>query len=290
MPARSISRSTSEPVSPTCSSPLSPSGDNFVVSYSDSSVIIFDTRTGEELLGMASTETYDGTPATSINTIAATSSASLGAEAGGSWADEQDAAVGAGPTGSAQGVEGVIVSGHEDRYIRFFDANSGMSFLVSSLYHTNASRPMHIHDARPPLGHLIALTLTRRPRSRLGRPRRQHPLLVAGQAHLHAGHPLPPADARRRRVLRRMEPGRTVRGQRGRRRRGQGVFEIAQDTKADIMYKKACLSVYESSKARVDLVDYIRARPFPPVAACLREDHGDVGFGQVCGSLEDVHV
>lgn len=30
-----------------------------------------------------------------------------------------------GATGSSGGVEGVIISGYEDRYIRFFDANSG---------------------------------------------------------------------------------------------------------------------------------------------------------------------
>lgn len=78
---------------------------------------------------MASNETYDGTLATSINAVVATSSASLGLETGSSYMDraDQEESVGAGPTGSAQGVEGVIVSGHEDRYIRFFDANSGKS-------------------------------------------------------------------------------------------------------------------------------------------------------------------
>ncbi|PNS15352.1 hypothetical protein CAC42_611 [Sphaceloma murrayae] len=120
----SISRDTAAHASPTCICPLSPNGDKFVVSYTDSSILIYDTRTGEEVLGMASNETYDGTLATSINTVVATSSANLGVE-GNSWSEEQEETVGAGPTGSAQGVEGVIVSGHEDRYIRFFDANSG---------------------------------------------------------------------------------------------------------------------------------------------------------------------
>lgn len=123
----SIQRESASGAAPTCISPLSPSGENFVVSYSDSSVLIFDTRSGEEIIGMASNETYDGTLATSINAVVATSSASLGIESGSSWTEraDQEDSVGAGPTGSAQGVEGVIVSGHEDRYIRFFDANSG---------------------------------------------------------------------------------------------------------------------------------------------------------------------
>ncbi|CAD0114795.1 unnamed protein product [Aureobasidium uvarum] len=123
----SIQRDSASSAAPTCISPLSPSGENFVVSYTDSSVLIFDTRTGEEIIGMASNETCDGTMATSINTVVATSSASLGLETGSTYMDraDQEESVGAGPTGSAQGVEGVIVSGHEDRYIRFFDANSG---------------------------------------------------------------------------------------------------------------------------------------------------------------------
>ena len=124
----SIQRPSNTNATPTCICPLSPSGDNFVVSYSDSCILVFDTRTGEELIGMASNETYDGTPATSVNAIAASRSASMGFEASQVWGEmsERDEPAGAGPTGSAQGVEGVIVSGHEDRYIRFFDANSGM--------------------------------------------------------------------------------------------------------------------------------------------------------------------
>ena len=115
--------------SPTCICPLSPSGETFVVSYTDSSVLIFDTMSGEELIGMASNETYKGTMDTSINTVVATS---LGLEGAGT--SVLDAArgleaeeVGAGATGSREGVEGVIISGHEDRYVRFFDANSGTS-------------------------------------------------------------------------------------------------------------------------------------------------------------------
>jgi len=122
--------------SPTCISPLAPSGETFVVSYTDSSILIFDTRTGEEIIGMASAETYDGTPATSINTVVATTLGADGAfanmsmDTGRGMQDEEGMAHGA--TGSPGGVEGVIISGHEDRYIRFFDANSGKFRTVLS--------------------------------------------------------------------------------------------------------------------------------------------------------------
>lgn len=110
--------------SPTCISPLSLNGENFVVSFMDASIMVYDTRTGEELIGMASNETYDGTPATGITSVV-TSSQNTESTA-------QDAARGEdeaihGPTGSNSdgGLEGVIISGHEDQFIRFFDANSG---------------------------------------------------------------------------------------------------------------------------------------------------------------------
>lgn len=87
--------------------------------------MVYDTRTGEELIGMASNETYDGTPATGITSVV---TSSLNTEP-----NAQDAARGSedetihGPTGSNSGggIEGVIISGHEDQFIRFFDANSG---------------------------------------------------------------------------------------------------------------------------------------------------------------------
>ncbi|KAF2484674.1 WD40-repeat-containing domain protein [Neohortaea acidophila] len=112
--------------SPTSICPLSPGGETFVVSYTDSSVLIYDTRTGEEVIGMASNETYDGTMNTSINAVVA---ASTGLD-NGTHANSLDASgneeVGAvGATGSSEGVEGVVISGHEDRFVRFFDANSG---------------------------------------------------------------------------------------------------------------------------------------------------------------------
>ncbi|CAG8900714.1 unnamed protein product [Penicillium egyptiacum] len=111
--------------SPTCISPLSLAGVNFVVSYSDASIIVYDTRTGEEIAGMASLETYDGTPATGVNSVVATTvgfDGTVNLDPNRAMAEEEEVVHGA--TGSSN-VEGVIISGYEDRYIRFFDANSG---------------------------------------------------------------------------------------------------------------------------------------------------------------------
>lgn len=103
-------------------------GDTFVVSFTDASVLIYGTRTGEEMVGMASTETFDGTPATGVNAVAATTVGVDGTMSfdSGRGVSEDDTVV-HGATGSSSGVEGTIISGHEDRYIRFFDANSGKS-------------------------------------------------------------------------------------------------------------------------------------------------------------------
>ncbi|RPA84795.1 WD40 repeat-like protein [Ascobolus immersus RN42] len=103
--------------SPTCITPLSITGNNFIVSYDNAEIIVYDTATGEEVVGMLSMETYDGTKATGVNCIVASA---LPLETG----EEGDAAT---ATGSAKGVAGVVYSGHEDKYIRFFDANSGQS-------------------------------------------------------------------------------------------------------------------------------------------------------------------
>ena len=114
--------------SPTCISPLSMNGDTFVVSFADASVLIYGTRTGEEMVGMASLETFDGTPATGVNAVAATTvgvDGTISFDSG--RAVSEDDTVVHGATGSSSGVEGTIISGHEDRYIRFFDANSGKS-------------------------------------------------------------------------------------------------------------------------------------------------------------------
>lgn len=116
--------------SPTCISPLSLAGVNFVVSYTDASILVYDTRTGEEIVGMASLETYDGTPSTGVNSVVATTigfDGSAHLDPNRTMAEEEEVVHGA--TGSSS-VEGVIISGYEDRYIRFFDANSG-EFLLA---------------------------------------------------------------------------------------------------------------------------------------------------------------
>ncbi|KAI0180712.1 WD40 repeat-like protein [Hypoxylon sp. FL1284] len=119
-----IRRSGGSRASPTCITPLSASGETFVVSYSDAAIIVFDTRTGEEIGSMASLETYNNTIGTSVNAVVATT-AGLDQSSGPGLGDEDTSGPtgGSGTTGS--GIEGVIISGHEDRYIRFFDANSG---------------------------------------------------------------------------------------------------------------------------------------------------------------------
>ena len=123
-----ISRANSK-ASPTCITALSGTGEAFVVSYSDAAIIVYDTRTGEEIAAMASLETYDGTFQTSVNSIVATTTGLEQPQLG-----EEDVGSGGagGPTGGGRamagsGVEGVIISGHEDRFVRFFDANSGTS-------------------------------------------------------------------------------------------------------------------------------------------------------------------
>ncbi|RMZ91496.1 hypothetical protein DV736_g1273, partial [Chaetothyriales sp. CBS 134916] len=113
--------------SPTSISALSPSGESLVVSYTDASVVVFDVRTGEEIVGMASLETYDGTPNTGVNVVVANATgfdtASTMTHGRRGSIGEDDVVHGA--TGSEDGVEGVVIAGYEDRFIRFFDANSG---------------------------------------------------------------------------------------------------------------------------------------------------------------------
>lgn len=121
----SISRANSD-ASPTCITPLSASGDAFVVSYSDAAVLIYDTRTGEEVAAMASLETYNNSISTGVNAIVATTNGldgSLSFDSGRGLSENEGVVSGA--TGTSGGVEGIIISGHEDRYIRFYDANSG---------------------------------------------------------------------------------------------------------------------------------------------------------------------
>lgn len=125
--------------SPTCICPLSPTGETFIVSYNDASVLIFDSRTGEEMIGMASTETYDGTPNTGVNAIVATSvglEGNMSAESGRGIGEEDSGIHGATGSTADGGVEGVVISGHEDKFIRFYDANSGSSdiFIPSEFF------------------------------------------------------------------------------------------------------------------------------------------------------------
>lgn len=131
-----ISRENSK-ASPTCITALSSSGESFVVSYSDAAIIVYDTRTGEEIGTMASLETYDGTINTSVNAVVATTvglepTQNQSTHATMGLNEDDSSAGGAGPTGGGRqmagsGVEGTIISGHEDRFVRFFDANSGES-------------------------------------------------------------------------------------------------------------------------------------------------------------------
>ncbi|PKY08636.1 striatin Pro11 [Aspergillus campestris IBT 28561] len=123
-----------ESPSPTCISPLSLAGINFVVSYTDASILVYDTRTGEEIVGMASLETYDGTPSTGVNSVVTSTigfDGSANLDPARQMAEEE---VVHGATGSS-GVEGVIISGYEDKHIRLFDANSGQC-TYAMLAHT----------------------------------------------------------------------------------------------------------------------------------------------------------
>jgi striatin 1/3/4 len=78
---------------------------------------------------MDSLETYDGSLRTSVNSVVATTAGlDQGHQHPGSMGEEESSS--GGPTGGGRsmtgsGVEGTIISGHEDRFIRFYDANSG---------------------------------------------------------------------------------------------------------------------------------------------------------------------
>ncbi|KAG0050128.1 hypothetical protein BGZ83_005087 [Gryganskiella cystojenkinii] len=78
-----------------------------VVSYNNSVVKLFDIETGKDITTFQSNESYDGTPATQINKIVCHPTMPL------------------------------MVTGHEDRYIRYFDLNTG-SCNYSSIAHLDA--------------------------------------------------------------------------------------------------------------------------------------------------------
>ena len=234
-----ISRQNSK-ASPTCITPLSPNGETFVVSYSDAVIIVYDTRSGEEIGTMASLETYDGTVATSVNAVVATT---VGLDQAPHQGLSEEDSGGGGPTGGGRamagsGVEGVIISGHEDCYVRFFDANSGklgicpmvlpLTAFQNGLRTDSSSRPMHIQHGRSSGLHLRPLPQPRRPGACQRGPRRLAAVLVAREAVVHAGDHEPPRHARRGRLHRRLEPGRPVGGQRRRRRSGQGVCAVGR--------------------------------------------------------------
>lgn len=132
-----IPRADGSKASPTCIAPLGSLGESYVVSYSDAAVVVYDTRSGEQMGQMDSMETYDGSLKTSVNAVAATTTSGLdqGGQHHGNSMGGEDEAGGGGPTGgrsmAGSGVGGTIITGHEDRFVRFFDANSGESRACS---------------------------------------------------------------------------------------------------------------------------------------------------------------
>ncbi|KAG0309827.1 hypothetical protein BGZ98_005367 [Dissophora globulifera] len=84
-----------------------------VVSYSNAVIKLFDIETGKEILAFKSNDSYDGTASTQINKVVCH------------------------PTLP------IVISGHEDRYIRFFDINSG-ACSFSMLSHLDAVSSLDI--------------------------------------------------------------------------------------------------------------------------------------------------
>lgn len=123
--------------SPTCITPMSSSGESFIVSYNDAAVIIYDTASGEEIVSMMSHETYDGTPATGVNSVVAST---ISLDSGNDSGKEEEALI-PGATGPRGGVAGMVITGHEDQYVRIFDANSGKSSYLSSPPHAGTLAP-----------------------------------------------------------------------------------------------------------------------------------------------------
>lgn len=235
-----VSRGDGSKGSPTCIAPLGTSGETFVVSYSDAAVIVYDTKSGEQVGSMDSMETYDGSVKTGVNAIVATT---IGLDQGNqhhgsSLGGEEENAAG-GPTGgrsmAGSGVEGTIISGHEDRFVRFFDANSGTYMRLpsaemrgSSTKLTLALRTMYVQHAGSSRRHLQPVTEPRRPRARKRRPRRVAAVLESGEEVMYTRDYEPQSDARRGHLLMCLESGRAVGGQRWRRRSSQGICAIVK--------------------------------------------------------------
>lgn len=115
--------------SPTCITPLSTSETAFVVSYTDAAVLVYDTTSGEEIAAMASLETYDNTPNTGVNAVVvATKRLNISPGMDSCHRFPKDESLVGSAASLGNGAESIIISGHEDRYIRFYDANSGKLF------------------------------------------------------------------------------------------------------------------------------------------------------------------
>jgi striatin 1/3/4 len=166
--------------SPTCITSLSITGNSFIVSYDNAEIIVYDTATGEEVVGMSSLETYDGTKATGVNTVVASA---LPLEPG----EDGDAAT---ATGTAKGIAGVVFSGHEDGYIRFFDANSGkfLSVFQTCECFANMHRSMLLQHARPPIVDSFIITLARWQGVGISRPRCLTKVLEFGKTVVCTGN------------------------------------------------------------------------------------------------------
>lgn len=103
--------------SPTCISPVSMSGDTFVVSFADASVLIYCTRTSKELMGMASLEAQNGTSSGAVNAVTATTIGLDGTfrfDASRSVFGDKNVSFGA--TCSNSRLKGMVLSGYYDGY------------------------------------------------------------------------------------------------------------------------------------------------------------------------------
>lgn len=161
--------------SPTSIASLGAGGESFVVAFADAQCVVFDTRTGESVVGMQSQETYDGTPATGINAVVVAGQSQGGFSGeGGEGNDGKEGEEVHGATGSQKdgGVEGVVITGHEDRFVRFFDANSGtfLNSLIYGMLRLIFDRPMHLQHAGASCIHCFAVALAGRQGIADGRP------------------------------------------------------------------------------------------------------------------------